>query len=166
MSHHAAHGIAVDLPNGWNAHIYRREAEDELRTAARGAATAVRGGATFRAATVPIDEDEADFGSRVVSRLGSDDAFVVLLEYTVDERLTPGEGLFAAREAPWPLSANDFRDRQLQVDLPGQLGLQRFFTVGERPFCLYAVVGSERRLRRQVRALNALLETVRIDALS
>ncbi len=98
MSHTAAHGIKAEFPPGWNGLIYRRRAEP----AGRALTTAVAGeeaesGAILRAATVPLDLDEADFGSSVVRRMSSGDALIILLEYVVDEHLTPGEGLLGCR---------------------------------------------------------------------
>jgi hypothetical protein len=165
MSRHDAHGISVELPEGWNGMIYRRRDEDEDEPAAAGR-RAVRGGATLRASTVPVDFDDADFGSGIVERLGPDDSMVILFEYTADERLVPGEGLFAEQGEPWPLDPNAFHRRALQVNLSGQAGLQRFFTVGGRPFCVYVVVGSARRVATTVRGVNDLLATVRIAARS
>jgi hypothetical protein len=163
MSRHEAHGISVELPEGWNGMIYRRRDEDEDGATAAGR-RAVRGGATLRAATVPVDFDDADFGSGIVHRLGADDSMVILFEYTVDERLVPGTGLFADQGTPWPLDAREFRRRALQVNIPGQAGLQRFFTEGDRPFCVYVVVGSARRVDTTLRPVNDLLASVRIAA--
>ena len=46
--------------------------------------------------------------------------------------------------------------------LPGQAGLQRFFTVAGRPFCLYAVIGSRAAGPRVIPRLNEMLRAVRI----
>ena len=163
MSHHEAHGIAVELPPGWNGLIYRRRDEDEDGAGA-AERQVIRGGATLRASTVPVDFDDADFGSGIAARLGADDSMVVLFEYTVDDKLAPGTGLFEERGVPWPLQADQFHRRALQRNLRGHVGVQRFFTVHDRPFCVYAVVGSARRLGHQLGAINRLLTSVRIDA--
>ena len=168
MSHHAAHGISVELPPGWNGQIYRRrEDEDEperFGTAAAGRSRSQgESGAVLRAATVPIDVDDGDFGGGIVQRMRALDAFFVLFEYTVDEKLTPGEGLFASRVTPWPLRPGEFSQNTLHVTLPDQAGFQQFFTVGTRPFCLYTVVGSTQRLRASVGQLNGVLTTIGVD---
>jgi hypothetical protein len=162
VSHHQAHGLAVDLPPGWNGTIYRRRDEDEEVAGAAGRRV-IRGGATLRASTVPVDFDDADFGSGIAGRLGFDDSMVVLFEYTVDEKLVPGVGLFEERGVPWPLQPDQFHRRALQRNLRGQAGVQRFFTENDRPFCVYAVVGSARRVGRQIGAINRLLTSIRID---
>jgi hypothetical protein len=166
MSQHAAHGISVELPQGWNGGIHRRrEDEDEperFSASARGGPQA-ESGAILRAATVAIDLDDGDFGGGIVQRMKALDAFFVLFEYTVDEKLTPGEGLFASRRMPWPLTPGAFSENTLHVSLPGQAGFQHFFTVGRRPFCLYSVVGSTRQLRPSVERVNGVLSSVRIE---
>lgn len=169
MSHHAAHGISVELPPGWNGQIYRRR-EDEDEPERFGAAAAGRGrrmaesGAVLRASTVAIDLDDGDFGGGIVQRMGTRDAFFVLFEYIVDEKLTPGEGLFASRRIPWPLGPGQFNHNTLHITLPGHAGFQHFFTVGSRPFCLYSVLGGTRQLRASVGRVNDVLETIDIDA--
>lgn len=164
MSHTAAHGIKARFPPGWNGLIYRRRAELPAEALAAGVAAGeeAESGAILRAATVPLDLDEADFGSSVVRRMSSGDALIILLEYVVDEHLTPGEGLFEERGVPWPLKASDFRAAALQVTVSGQSGVQRFFTAGGRPFCLYVVLGSGAATTR-LDAINELLDTIEID---
>jgi hypothetical protein len=167
MSHHAAHGISVELPPGWNGQIYRRREEDDEperfgAAAARGRRQA-ESGAVLRAATVAMDLDDGDFGGGIVQRMGPLDAFFVLFEYTVDEKLTPGEGLFASRRIPWPLRPGQFSENTLHIALPGHAGFQHFFTVRRRPLCLYSVVGSTQRLRASVGRVNGVLDTVGID---
>ena len=50
-----------------------------------------------------------------------------------------------------------FGSKRLQRPLPGQLGCQRFFTAGGRPFCLYVVAGSRAYLPRIIADVNAVL---------
>ena len=161
MSHHAAHGISADLPPGWNGMIYRRRDEQQARASASGDPVA-ESGAILRTATVPLFRDDGDFGSGVVHRMGPLDAFMALVEYTVDEHLTPGEGLFESRGVPWPLRPGEVPPDVLLVSIQGQAGTQRFFTANDRPFCLYSVVGSVRGLAAQLSALNGLLGSIEI----
>lgn len=167
MSHHAAHGISFELPPGWNGQIYRRRDVGDMpgrpgAAGAKGRVDVEESGAILRAATVPIDFEDGDFGGGIVERLGALNAFFVLFEYTVDENLTPGEGLFASRRVPWPLEPARFSRRTLHVALPGHAGFQHFFTAAGRPFCLYAVLGNARRRRAGVARVNSILATVRI----
>lgn len=169
MSRQAAHGISMDLPSGWSGKIYRRREGDSAKgsdgvgtAAAPSGAEEVSGG-ILRAATVPIELDDGDFGGGIVQRLGALDAFFVLFEYQVDENLTPGEGLFASRRVPWPVRPRRYSPETLQVTLPGQVGFQHFFTAAGRPFCLYSVLGSSRRARAGAARVNQVLETILID---
>lgn len=160
MSKHAAHGISAELPSGWSGLIYRRRDDDSVT--GKAAEEVPESGAIFHAATVPLEQNDADFGSSVVRRLGSIDTLIVLMEYAVDENLRPGEGLFEERGVPWPLDARDFSSRSLQVTVEGQAGVQRFFTIEDRPFCLYVVLGSRRALR-QLDRINSVLDSLEIE---
>ncbi len=164
MSHHEAHGISVELPPGWNGMIYRRREQDGAGGVESASAEGppAESGAILRAATVPLDAGDGDFGGGVVQRLGALDAFFTLFEYTVDEHLKPGVGLFEERGVPWPLKASQFRPEALQVALPGQAGVQRFFTAQDRPFCLYVVAGSLPLLATGVRSINGILASIAI----
>lgn len=111
-------------------------------------------------ASRPLSARAADFGSDVVEELGPDDALVVLLEY---EPASAGTALFAAQGVPRPLDPELFSPGTLQRVLPGQAGLQRFFTEQGRAFCLYVVLGAFGRRHQVVPRVNAVLESVTID---
>ena len=51
---------------------------------------------------------------------------------------------------------------QLQRLLEGQGGVQRFFTVAGRAFCLYVVFGSFARRVRTIPVVNSILDTLTI----
>ena len=61
------------------------------------------------------------------------------------------------------LRPNDFSPNTLRMMLPGQSGVQRFFTVNGRPFCLYAVIGAHARRIGLAGVVNDLLAGVRIS---
>lgn len=141
-----AHGLSVGVPAGWEGTIVRRRAD--------------AGEATFpvlHLATVALPSDCDDFGSNAVERLGRDDVFVALFEYGPD---SVGAPLFEARGLPLPLRADNFDPAMLQRTLPGQAGVQRFFTASGRAFSLYVVLGSHARRRVLVPAVNAALATL------
>jgi hypothetical protein len=121
-------GLTVEPPAGWEATIYRRPPRPGERTYP-----------VVHAATVPIPLERGDYGSGVVERLGPDDVFVAVLEFGPEAARS---ALFSGLRAVPGLTADSFRPRQLQRTIRGQAGVQRFFTVAERAFCLYAVVGS------------------------
>jgi len=93
----------------------------------------------MHAATVPLPVDRGDYGSGLVERLGPGDVFVSVLEFGPEAAGTP---LFATLTAVPGLTPDAYRPNQLQRTIPGQAGVQRFFTLAGRSFCLYSVVGS------------------------
>ncbi len=119
----AGHGLAVDLPAGWEGRISRRH----------------EGGPVLHVATFPLHAQDADYGASATGRMRGDDIFAALLEFRDEERIRPGIGLFRDHGQPVPRPA-EFSPNQLQVMRPGQLGWQRFFTAGGRTSCLFAVV--------------------------
>lgn len=157
----SAHGISLSLPNAWDGRIYGRP-----RLVASPVGSSLLPGfdgieqghlATLHAANFPLSGAEGEFAAEATERMPATGAFVALVEYQPDERLVPGEGLFASREVPRALAPDDFRPETLMVPLRDQVGLQRFFTVGARPFCLYAVIGSRDAAARGATAISEVL---------
>ena len=160
----SAHGITLSLPNAWDGRIYGRP-----RLVANPAASPLVPGfdgierghlATLHAASFPLSGAEGEFAADATTRMPAGGEFIALVEYQPDEKLVPGEGLFASREVPRALAPGDFRPETLMVPRPGQVGLQRFFTAGVRPFCLYAVIGSRDAAARGAAAISEVLRTV------
>jgi hypothetical protein len=145
----AAMGMAVTAPPGWEAAIYRRQA--------------VHGAITYpvmHAATIALPASRADYGGGLVELLGPEDVFVGVLEFGPEAASTP---LFSALRSVPGLTPDAFRPQQLQRTIRGQAGVQRFFSVGGRAFCLYAVLGSiANRVKGAARA-NELIGSFRID---
>ena len=122
-----AHGIAVELPPGWEGRIYRREGGDP----------------TLHAASFALPHADGDFGSVATARIPAGGGFFSLTEYRPGRRLVPGKGLFASTEIPLPLDPRNFDPRALHIGRRGQAGFQHFFTADGRPFCLYAVLSTK-----------------------
>jgi hypothetical protein len=163
----SAHGITLSLPNAWDGRIYGRP-----RLVANPAESALVPGfdgieqghlATLHAANFPLSGAEGEFAAEATTRMPATGAFVALVEYQPDDRLVPGEGLFASREVPRALAPVDFRPETLMAPRRDQVGLQRFFTAGARPFCLYAVIGSGGAAARGAAAISEVLRTVVIS---
>jgi hypothetical protein len=116
-------------------------------------------------ASFALSGDSGQFGAGVTAAMTPDGAFAALVEYLVDRHAQPGTGLFASRRWQPRLRMGEFGHDRLQVMRPGHLGAQRFFTAGERPFCLYTVIAPVRRRPAQlIGELSAVLATVRFDA--
>jgi hypothetical protein len=149
----AAHGIALELPHGWDGRLYRNAGQD----------------ATLHAASFPLPDADGDFGSGATATMPARGAFLSLKEYRAGPRLIPGVGLFAARSIPLPLRPDRFHPRALQVTRSGYAGFQHFFTASERPFCLYAVIeiasarsAAARRGPNRIDELTHILSTLEI----
>ena len=148
----AGHGIAVDLPDGWEGRIFKR----------------THGDPTLHAATFALPFDDGEFGSRATARMPAGATFLTLTEYRPGQGLVPGRGLFEARAIPLPLDRSRFRSNRLLVARRGQAGFQHFFTEGGRPFCLYAVIheppGGVRAARADMPAVNSVLRSLAIES--
>jgi hypothetical protein len=124
----ASYGLAVTPPAGWEARIYKRDANTP----------GTRTLPVLHAATVPLPAERGDYGSGVVETLGGQDVFVALLDFGTE---AAGTALFAATGIPG-LTPDMYQPHALQRVLAGQAGVQRFFTHNGHGYCLYSVVGS------------------------
>lgn len=161
MAELRAYGLSVQAPTGWDGEIYQR-ADVAFTPQSTGAATgtdihAVEHHPIVHLCSRPLPAERGDFGGGVVSLLGPADVFVVVFQYGTDAVGTP---LFAASGVPWPLALEAFDTTSLRMPLPGQLGCQRFFTVGGRAFMLYVVLGSSTLRRALVPSVNTALRGV------
>jgi hypothetical protein len=147
----AAHGLRVRLPDRWEARLFLRDATADADESVNP---------VLHVANFPLPPRRGDFGSGAVEVMGAGHAFIALLEYGAAEAGTP---LFAARGLPRP-ALRDFAPNALQRPLLGQLGCQRFFTERGHAFCLYVVLGSHARRALVLPKVQALLDTIRVDA--
>jgi hypothetical protein len=158
-----AHGIAVSPPAGWDGQIFRHDPEPIVPPAAPGARAQGLVEATppvAHVANFALPPERGDFGGGAVELMASGAVFISLLEHPAEEAAT---ALFAPHEGvPWPVSPDDFSPATLQRGLTGQSGLQRFFVVGGRPFCLYVVLGSHRLRSVLVPQVNEVLASIAI----
>ncbi len=156
----AAHGLGVDLPDGWEGAIVEQPlpAPPPGRTAAAVAAAVRR--PTMHLANFPLPAVRGDFGSGAVETMRADHGFVAVIEYGPECADT---ALFAATSLPRELHVADLSPRGLQRTLPGQAGVQRFATVAGRAVCLYAVVGAHRHAGTSLVGINAVLRTLHVD---
>jgi hypothetical protein len=137
------YGIEIDLPDGWEGRIYKRE----------------DGRPVMHAGDFPIPARDGDFGGDAVSSMDGRGVFVALAEF---DPLVAGRGLFGAPDPGFPIRPRDVSHRAMNQTRPGLAGVQRFFTTRGRAFCLYLVVGSQPDRHTLLEAANAVLETLAI----
>jgi hypothetical protein len=145
----AAHGLRAALPPRWEARLFLRDAVVE-----EGASVHP----VMHFGNFALPPGRGDFGSGAVEAMRAGQVFVALLEYDLADAGTP---LFAARGIP-QLTISDFAPNALQRRLPGQLGVQRFFTENGRAFCLYVVLGAAHDAQHLLDEVHALLGTVEV----
>lgn len=162
-----AHGIETDLLPGWEGRIALRATPAAAATSGAEPATRAVGGWGERPNPVvhlgnfPLPEDRGDFGSGAVDLMTPDNVLVVLFEYGPESL---GKALFKRKGIPTTLTPNMFSGAALQRTLPGQAGCQIFFTVENRAFCLYTVLGQQSAANRVLPQANATLAATRIAA--
>jgi hypothetical protein len=151
-------GITISLPSGWDG---------QIRAAGQGAPAGLRAasadapsgeGVVLHAASFALPPERGDYGSGAVEVMGGSDVLVCLLEH---ERAAASTALFAREGVP-RLDPSMFSPQSMQRAIAGMAGAQRFFRVGDRPFCLYVVVGSWRTSRPLVRAADDVVSSLRI----
>ena len=143
MTRISGSGIAVDVPSGWDGRIYTRGRGDE---------------AVLHLASFALPTGVGDYGGGAVEQMTNRDLLVVLMEHGASSVGTP---LFASAGMP-RLTIDDVSTTCLQRLIEGQGGAQRFFTVGNRAFCLYVVFGSYARRVRTLPMVNNILKSVTI----
>jgi hypothetical protein len=163
----AGHGLRIALPHRFEARLYLRDRDEAAAATGPAALHPAAFGhpdesmnPVLHVANFALPPGRGDFGTGAVERMGPAHVFAALLEYDACEA---GRPLFAERGLPRPV-ARDFAPNALQRRLPGQLGVQRFFTDQGRAFCLYVVLGSRGHAASLVPQLHDVLDGVRIDA--
>jgi len=145
-----AHGVGVRIPEGWEARLFRHPG----------------GEPTLHAGSFPLPPSDGEFGSRATASMPAGAIFLALTEYRPGAGLRAGEGLFAPALVPAGFTRGDFHPRTLLVARAGQEGLQRFFTVSGRPFCLYVVLhpgrGATVAADHHLRAVDGLLGSLAV----
>ena len=143
-------GIELEVPLGW---------ESRIRTAGQSEPQGTQL-PVLHAATVPLPNKRADYGGGVVETLESTDLFISLIEFG-DEAV--GSKLYEATDRIPRVTPGMFNPNQLQRRLPGQAGLQIFFTHRGRAFCLYVVIGSYSRRIELANKANQLIGQLSIS---
>lgn len=177
-----SHGIETDLPAGWEGRIALRtpptlEGAGSLdrsgppdvstRSAVPSTSAVTRRGhvdeVIFPVAHLgnfPLPDDRGDFGSGAVDVMQDLDVLLVLAEYGPE---CVGTALFSHQGLPTRLTPNMFSSSALQRTISGQAGCQVWFTVANRAFCLYAVLGRQSNASRVLPSAAATLAATRIN---
>jgi hypothetical protein len=142
--------VRIDLPTGWEGEVYRTAPVPQDEGTNR---------AVLHAATFQLPAERGDYGGGAVEMMRTDDIFVSLFEF---EPASASKVLFAAAR-PAHLDPEDFSPTTLQRLIPGQSGVQRFFSERGRAFCLYVVLGSHASRRALVEEVNQVLATLEVD---
>ena len=143
-------GLEIELPDGWDARIYRRETADGEVTRR-----------AMHAANFPLPTNLGDYAVGAAEQMTAGDVLVVLLEFDPDRA---GQGLFRNEGLPTGLSAGDFSPTAMPRAIPGRTAAQWFFSLNDRAFCLYVVLGSHTERAGMMDLVNRVVETVRIDS--
>ncbi|MGB7861271.1 MAG: hypothetical protein WBM90_12300 [Acidimicrobiia bacterium] len=151
-----AHGIDVDVPQGWDGEIYRRSGGFTTQGVKSESPNPV-----LHIANFPMPATRGDYGSGAVEVMGSDSILIVLFEFGPE---SVGKALFSTAGIPTTNPA-DFATNTLQRPQKGQSGAQYFFTERGRAFCLYVVLGSHPRRNELVPEVNQVLKTIDLDTL-
>ena len=157
MSRLAAHGLSVEVPAGWEAELSTQPDPASLDSGLKSSDASL---VVVHAANFSLPAERGDYGSGAVEIMDRNGIFAALIEF---DRASATSKLFAHEGFPTRLDAADFAPDQLHLALPGQAGLQQFFRVGSRAFCLYAVIGSYSMRGLLVPELNRLLSGVSVD---
>ena len=150
-------GIAIDLPTGWDAEIYRRPTNTSTLSAT---GISERTNAVLHAANFALPEPRGDFGSGAVELMQRSNLLIVIFEYNGEDAVT---ALFKHIGIPLPLVADDFHPHNMQRARRGLQGTQRFFNTGDRAWCLYVVV-AESGMLGLIEEANQVLSTVDLTA--
>ena len=160
-----SHGIETALLPGWEGRIMVRNAQTvpaERSSTESGELTLVpaeRPNPVVHLANFALPEQRGDFGSGAVDVMGDGDVLIVLFEYGPE---SVGKALFRRRGLPTDLTPTMFSSSALQRTHAGQAGCQLFFTVENRAFCCYTVLGRQSSAARVLPQANATLAATRI----
>lgn len=157
------HGLAVGLLPSWEGRIYRRTVGPAAATPARPQAAGWAGETShpiLHLANFALPTNRGDYGTGAVETMGAADIFLALLEFGPD---CLGTALYSPAGLP-RISPGQFNPNGMQRRVAGQAGFQHFFTAGDRPFCLYVVIGSHRDAVRLTRTVNDVLAAIEVSA--
>jgi len=140
------HGLRVQIPHSWEARIWA--SRDEASNPARDLAV-------IHAGSFALPHEDMHFGGLAPGKMRAGDFFIALVEYGKPS----SDRWFKARGIPLPVTWLNFRESFVRNAIPQHVGLQHFFSLGERTFCLY-VEGVGPPNAEGLAFLNATLGTI------
>jgi hypothetical protein len=151
MSRLAGHGISIRLPHGWEGTIFVPDLPPPAVNLP-----------VVHATDQALSTRRSTFATELAARAGGSGTVIALVEF--DPNLA-NEGLYAAQGLSLPIRRNDLHANAMQIPDPLQEGRQWFFSLRDRAFCLYVVVGIGPGLHDRLVIVNHALRTLRIDPL-
>ncbi len=146
MSALRAYGLTATVPPGWEARAFRHG----------------EGEPTLHVASFALPAADGEFGTRATDKMPQDALFLTLTEYRTGGGVEPGHGLFAGHP-PRSLTEESLSSRALLRALPGQRGVQHFFSASGRAFCLFVVVSGTARTNAHLAAASGLLRSLHVE---
>ncbi len=159
----AGHGLSVGLLPSWEGRIYRRTVGSDGAQPARPAAAGWPGEVShpvLHLANFALPPNRGDFGTGAIERMGPAGIFVALLEFGPD---CLGTALYSPSGLP-KIGPGQFSPGGMQRQVAGQAGFQYFLTAGNRPFCLYVVIGSHRNVVAMTKQVNVVLDQLEVTS--
>ena len=152
-----AHGVGVDVLAGWEAELSTQPDPVTLDLSLESSDTSL---VVLHAANFSLPAERGDYGSGAIEIMDRNGIFAALVEF---DGASATSKLFAREGVPSRLEPGDFAPDQLHLSLAGQAGVQQFFHVGSRAFCLYAVIGSYSMRGLLVPELNRMLSGLSVS---
>ena len=152
----AAYGVSIDVPAGWEAELSTQPDPATLDPSLPPAAAPL---VVLHIANFVLPVERGDYGYEAAASMDRNGIFAALVEF---DGASAGAALFGPAGVSSGLSPDDFSPTQLAMTVAGHSGLQRFFHVQSRAFCLYAVIGEHSLRRVLVPELDRVLASLQI----
>jgi len=149
MTRLAEHGIALEVPPGWEAQLF----VPDLPSPAINLPV-------LHLADFPLTERRSSYAIETAAGMGVARGGIVVSLVEFGPELAD-LGLYAPQGPP-RLGANDLDGRALQIPRDDQGAVQRFFSISGRAFGLYVVATLDRRTDQRLTAANAALASLQV----
>lgn len=141
-------GLSLDVPPGWEGRIFSPRLPPPAENHP-----------VLHLADIPLPFERSSYLETAATVGGGRGGLVCSLVSFGPE--LADVGLYAPQGVP-RVHARDLDPRAMQVPVPDQAGVQRFFSVDGRPFSLYIVASVDRHTATRLRTVNDALATLRV----